>query len=147
MYKYIISLKSKLNNKKLRNILYNSYFSLIDLYWNIYYTFWFGVFAGIGNAFHGNANELISLFFQGFINNAYLSIFVNLFYAKFVGIMIKTNHPRLYSNTFGLAVQSAFLLWHYFIGTQNPLQTMVLPVVGGIVLVNYHVTRVLRQIK
>lgn len=139
---YIVSLEKKIKNQRVRDFLFNKYYSIVDIYWNFYYVFWYGVISGIGNAFPSFGEpDMIRLFIQGFVNNAMLGLILNLFYARTVNYLITTRFPRLYPNILNLAVQALFLFWHFFIGTENPLQTWTLPFIAGFILTNYHVIR------
>ena len=142
--KFLNYLQEKTKNTNLGRFLFNKYYNLIDFKWNLFYTFWFAVAAGIGNAVPGlndGFSKIIFLFIQGFINNATLGIFINVFYGKTVTLLQKTKHPRINSNIFAGSFQIIFLVWHYAIGTENPLQTMIFPLIMAFIVTNYHVTK------
>ena len=141
IYNYLDKLKQNIKNENIKKILFNKYYDIKDLYWNLLYTLGFGLAAGIGNAIPEaeSLKNFILALGNGFLNNAKLGIFINLFFAKTVDLLGKTSYPRLYTNLFCAFVQALFLSWHYIIGTENPIQTMVLPILIGFVLVNYHV--------
>ena len=87
MYKYLVKLESKIGKKRIGKILFNDYYDLKDLYWTLVYTAAFGILAGIGNAIPGfglGFHFVIFLFVQGFLNNTYLSLIINIIYAKIV---------------------------------------------------------------
>jgi len=148
MHNQIDNLENKFGNKKIGKILFNKYYNVKDLYWAIIYTLAFSTLAGIGNAFpdiHMGFRNLIYLFREGFINNVYLAIIVNTFFTKVINSLRNKKHFRLKSNLFTAWVEVGFLVWHYMIGTNNPLQTMSLIVILAFLLVNYHVSALIKK--
>src|SRR3989338_1999980 len=145
MYKYLGSLEKKIGNESLRKFLFNKYYSIKDLYWTVLYTTAFGILAGFGNAFpelNSGLATALSAFAQGFLNNTYLAIFINIFYARIINFLSNKEYFRYYGNILWAFVQLSFLGWHYFIGTQNPVQTMILPALLAFLLTNYHISKV-----
>jgi len=148
MHNQIDKLENKIGNKKLGRFLFNKYYNVKDLYWAIIYSIAFSVLAGIGNSFpelHSGFENVFILFKQGFINNIYLAIIVNTFFTKVINSLRHKIHFRLMSNLFTALVEVGFLVWHIIIGTENPLQTMTLIVILAFLLVNYHVSAVIKK--
>jgi len=145
MYKYLGSLEKKIGNESLRKFLFNKYYSIKDLYWTVLYTTAFGILAGFGNAFpelNSGLAKALYAFAQGFLNNTYLAIFINIFYARIINFLSNKEYFRYYGNILWAFVQLSFLGWHYFIGTGNPIQTMILPALLAFLLTNYHISKV-----
>ena len=145
MHKYLDRWEKKIEGTPSGKFFFNKYYSIKDLYWTILYTTTFGVLAGFGNAFpelnSGLANILYA-FAQGFLNNTYLSIFINMVFAKIINLLSKSKNIRIYGNIFTAFMQLLFLTWHYFIGTQNPLATISLQAVLAFILANYQINSV-----
>jgi len=148
MHKYLERLEKRIEYTKFGKILFNKYYDLKDLYWAILYTIAFSVLAGVGNAFpeiNSGIRNVIFLFVQGFVNNTYLAIIVNLFFTKIINSLKNMKYFRLFGNFFTAIVEFGFLIWHFFIGTENPLQTMTLIVILAFILVNYHISAVIKK--
>ncbi len=145
MPKYLDKLENKFENKKIGKILFNKYYNLRDFCWMFYYLIAFGALAGIGNSLselNSGLKILLPLFWQGFLNNSYLSILITIIFAKSVNLLSTKKHFRLNVNIFNAIIMVLFLLWHYIIGTENPLQAMVLPALLSLFLINHHVSAV-----
>ena|SRR3989344_6680066 len=145
MHRYLDKLEKRISGFPSGKFLFNRYYNIKDLYWAILYTTVFGVLAGIGNAFpelhSGLANGLYA-FAQGFLNNTYLSIFINIVFAKIINLLSKSKNIRIYGNLFTAFMQFLFLAWHYFIGTQNPIAAISLQAVLAFILTNYQINAV-----
>ena len=144
IYKYLNSLEKKISNEPLRKFLFNKYYSIKDLYLAVLYTTAFGILAGLGNAFpelQAGLSKTLYAFAQGFLNNTYLAVFINIFYARIINVLINKEYFRYYGNILWAFVQLSFLGWHYFIGTENPAQTMILPALLAFLLTNYHISK------
>lgn len=144
MYKYLGSLEKKIGNESLRKFLFNKYYGIKDWYWAILYTTAFGILAGLGNAvpeLQASLSKVLYAFAQGFLNNTYLAIFINIFYARIINALSNKEYFRYYGNILWAFVQLSFLGWHYFIGTENPAQTMILPALLAFLLTNYHISK------
>ena len=142
MDRYLDRLEKGIGNTPSGKIIFNRYFSIKDLYWAILYTTAFGLLAGIGNSFADFSLGLgiaLYAFAQGFLNNTYLSLFVNIVYAKIINLIKKSKYFRFYGNLICAFVQLLFLAWHYFIGTQNPIATISLQAVLAFILTNYQI--------
>lgn len=145
MHRYLDRLEKNIGNTKAGKILFNKYYNLKDFHWTILYTTAFGILAGLGNAFPeiqaGFAKSLYA-FSQGFLNNTYLSIFINLFYARIVNFLSNKKHFRINANILWAITQPLFLLWHMFIGTENPIATFIPLAILAFILTNYQVSAV-----
>jgi len=140
MHNYLDRLENKISNNKIQKFLFNKYYDIKDLYWTIFYTITFGALAGVGNAFLERGFENITnAFVQAFINNTYLAVFVNIIQTRLIAFLSTTGHFRLYGNIIAGTVQIGFVIWHIFIGTQNPIQTNILPAIMAFMLINYHI--------
>ena len=142
MDRYLDRMEKRIGNAPSGKIIFNKYYSIKDLYWTVLYTTAFGILAGFGNAFPDlNLGFAIVLyaFAQGFLNNTYLSIFINIVYAKAINLMNKSENIRMYGNLFCGFTLFLFLLWHYFIGTQNPIATISLQAILAFILTNYQI--------
>ncbi len=116
--------------------LYNS------LYWDLYYTVGYSSMGGLGNGV-ANINEGNSFsegFGEAYVNNFPMGMAVNLIYPLVFNKLKNTKHYRLYANLFTAAVNLGFLAWHYYAGTENPVQTMVPNTAIGLAMANRHVT-------
>ncbi len=145
MHKYLDRLEKRAGNTASGRFLFNRYYNIKDFYWTILYTTAFGILAGFGNAFPGLQSSLADIlyaFAQGFLNNTYLAIVINIFYARIINFLSKKEYFRYYGNTLWAFVQLSFLAWHYFIGTENPVETMILPALLAFLLTNYHISKV-----
>src|SRR3989338_604088 len=145
IYKYLNSLEKKISNEPLRKFLFNKYYSIKDLYLAVLYTTAFGILAGLGNAFpelQAGLSKTLYAFAQGFLNNTYLAVFINIFYARIINFLGNKKYFRYYGNILWAFVQLSFLGWHYFIGTENPVETMILPALLAFLLTNYHISKV-----
>ena len=142
MHKYLDRWEKKIEGTPSGKFFFNKYYNIKDLYWTILYTTTFGVLAGFGNAFpelnSGLANILYA-FAQGFLNNTYLSIFINIFYARVINFWSNKKHLRLYGNILCAIVQVMFYIWHSTLGTENPFQAILLPAIAAFLLTNYHI--------
>src|SRR3989338_783036 len=145
MHMYLDRLKKRVGNTPFGKLLFNRYYSIKDLYWTVLYTTAFGILAGFGNAFpelNSGLAKVLYAFAQGFLNNTYLAIFINIFYARIINFLSNKEYFRYYGNILWAFVQLSFLGWHYFIGTGNPIQTMILPALLAFLLTNYHISKV-----
>jgi len=141
MHNYLDKLENKISNSIIQKFLFNKYYNIKDLYWTIFYTIAFGALAGVGNAFPERGLENITnAFVQAFINNTYLAFFVNIFQTRLINLLSTTKHFRLYGNIVGVTISLGFVIWHIFIGTQNPIQTNILPFILAFTLINYHIS-------
>lgn len=146
MHKYIDNLENKIKSTNIGNILFNKYYSLRDLYWTFYYAVSLSLLAGLGNAFFDTSDGSFSyLLFQGFLNNFYLSFFINVFYSKIIFKLSKGSNLRRNGNLLAAIVLVAFIVWHYILGTDNPIQANILPGITSFILTNYHISVLLKK--
>ena len=52
----------------------------------------------------------------------------------------KSKHYRLYANLFTLGINLGFLAWHYYTGTDNPVETMIPNTAIGLAMANRHIS-------
>lgn len=148
MQKYIDILENKIGNKKIGKFLFNKYYNIRNLYWTLFYAVTLSALAGLGNAFSelgSGASNILSLFFQGFINNMYLSFFLNIFYAKIVDKLGKRKHFRRNGFILWGVVAVIFVLWHYNIGAENPLQSNIAPAIVSFILTLHHINVIIKN--
>ena len=146
MHKYLDNLENRVKGSNTGKILFNKYYSLRDLYWTFYYAVSLSLLAGFGNAFLGEgAGDFANLFLHGFLNNIYLSFFLNIIYSKIVNRLSKLGHFRRNGNILAVIVVGLFISWHYFVGTENPIQANILPGIVSIILTNYHISALLEK--
>lgn len=112
------------------------------LYWDLYHTVGNSSVAGLGNglANYTNGESFKEGFGEAYINNFPLGIVINLAYPIVFKQLEKTRHYRSYANLFTIGVKFGFLAWHYFTGTSNPIQTMILNTAIGLAMTNKHVS-------
>jgi len=148
MHNYLDRLEKQIGNRKIGKILFNKYYGIKNLYWTLFYAVSLSSLAGIGNAFSASGlNDFLLLFIQGFINTMYLSIFVNIFYAKIVERLSNSGHFRRNGNILWAIVNLLFIAWHIILGTENPLQANIMPGIASLILTNYHINILLRNSK
>ena len=146
MHKYTDKLENDIGGRKTGKFIFNKYYNLRDLYWTLYYSVSLSLLAGLGNAFLDEGNGGFgSLFLHGFLNNFYLSFFLNIFYARIINKLSKGGNFRWNGNILAVTVVVLFIVWHYFIGTENPMQTNILPGIVSLILTNHHISALLRK--
>jgi len=148
MHKYLDKLENNINNKKIKNILFNKYYNLKDLYWTLVYSVSLSALAGLGNTFiepKSNLSLTLFLFLQGFINNFYLSLIISTFYARLINGLVKLKNLRINGNIAWAVTQIMFFIWHSILGTKNPLNAIILPAVAALILTNFHINTILKQ--
>lgn len=112
------------------------------LYWDVYYTVGYSSVGGVGNGL-ANMDEGESFsdgFGEAYVNNFPLGMAVNLVYPLVFRQLQKSKHYRLYANLLTVGVNLGFLSWHYFTGTENPVETMVPNTAIGLAMANRHVS-------
>jgi hypothetical protein len=150
MHTQLDKLENKIRHIKIGGFLFNKYYNIKDLYWALFYVTTLSALAGFGNAFpglHSSITNIFILFGQGFLNNIYLSLFVNLFYVKIVNKLSDGKHFRRNGNILWSIVMIVFVGWHYFIGTENPIQANILPGILSLILTNYHINTIVNKNK
>jgi len=113
------------------------------VYNSINYTIGFSSAAGLGNGL-GNLqqeNNFSDGFGQGYINHFQIAFFTGFAYTYALKHFRDSKHSRLYSNLFHAGISSGFLIWHYIIGTENPIQTILPPATFGFMMVNNNVSK------
>ena len=140
MHRYLDRVEKKIENTSTGKFLFNKYFNLKDLYWTLVYVVSISILAGIGNAFPEiQSGKALFTFWQGLLNNLYFSIFINLFYARIINFLGNKKHLRFNGNLLWAIVMIFFVIWHYVIGTENPIATNVLPAIAAFILTNYQI--------
>ena len=112
-------------------------------YWDLYYTTGYSSMAGLGNGL-ANAQRGESFkdgFGEAYVNNFPLGMAVNLAYPLLFNKLKKSKNYRLYANLATIGINAGFLAYHYFAGTENPLQTMIPNMAIGLAMANQHVTK------
>ena len=104
-------------------------------YRNLMYAIGFSSAAGLGNACK-DPERFSELFGQGYVNHFKLSIIGSLSYVAVTDYLKKSKHQRLYSNLFHTGVFLTTLCWHYFAGTENPIETMIPTGLAGYIMIN-----------
>jgi len=144
MHKSLDKLENRIKGSNIGNILFNKYYGLRDLYWTCYYAVSLSLLAGFGNAFLDNGNgSFANLLLHGFLNNFYLSFFLNIFYSKIINRLSKGSDFRRNGNIMAVIVWALFIMWHYALGTENPVKANILPGIVSIILTNYHISTLL----
>ena len=95
------------------------------LYWDVYFTAGFSMMAGLGNAFSAVEQSFDHAFGEGFINNAKLGILMNLVFPLIQDVTKESTHYRRNAHIVNTAINAGFLGWHYFTGTENPIQSIL----------------------
>ena len=146
MHNYIDKLENNVGNRKIGKFIFNKYYNLRDLCWTLYYAVSLSLLAGLGNAFlDKGAGSFGILLLHGFLNNFYLSFFLNIFYSKIINKFSKLDHFRRNGNILAITVVVLFITWHYFIGTENPIKANILPGIVSLILTNHHISTLLKQ--
>ena len=146
MHKYLDRLEKRIGDTSTGKFLFNKYYNLRDLYWTLIYAVGISILAGIGNAIPEiQSGKVLFTFWQGFVNNLYFSVFVNLFYARIMNFLGTKKHLRFNGNLLWVVLTVLFLIWHYSIGTENPISTNILPAFTALMLTNYHITTLKKQ--
>ena len=146
MHKYLDKLEKQLGTRRIGNFLFNRYYNLRDVCWTLYYAVSLSLLAGLGNAFlDKSGSSFASLLLHGFLNNFYLSFFLNIFYTRIINKLSKENNFRRSGNILAVTVVFLFIAWHYFIGTENPIQANIMPGIVSLILTNHHISTLLRK--
>ena len=148
MHKYFDNLETKIGNKKFGKFLFNKYYNIKNLYWTLFYSISLSTLTGFGNAFPGldlGISNILNLFIHGFINNMYLSFFLNIFYAKIVDRLSNGNHFRRNGYILWGIVVIIFFIWHNIIGTENLFQSNIAPAIISFILTRHHINVILRK--
>lgn len=146
MYGYIGQLETRIKGTKTGKILFNRYYNLKDAYWTGYYAVSLSLLAGLGNAFLDTGNgSFANLLLHGFLNNFYLSFFLNIFYSKIINRLSKGSNFRRNGNVLAVVVGALFITWHYILGTENPIKANILPGIVSIILTNHHISALLQK--
>jgi hypothetical protein len=149
MHNYLDKLESRIGSTKAGKILFNKHYGLKDLYWTLFYAVSISLLAGIGNGISelgSGVNSAAYFVVQGFINNLYFSFFVNIFYAKIVDRLSHGRHFRRNGNILWAIVAVLSVTWHYIMGTENPIQTNILPNLTALIVTNHHINVLSRKI-
>ncbi|MFH1308265.1 MAG: hypothetical protein ABIH72_05415 [archaeon] len=112
------------------------------LYWDLFYTIGYSSSAGLANGLANSRGDedFSEGFGQAYCNNFPLGIAMNLAYPLVFNQLKKTKHYRLYSNLFTIAVNTGFLAWHHYAGTEHPIEAMGLNTAIGLAMANRNVS-------
>lgn len=112
------------------------------LYWDLYYTIGYSSMGGLGNGLAnvGDGKSFSDGFGEAYVNNFPLGMAANLVYPLAFKQFEKSKNYRLYANLFTVGVNLGFLAWHYFAGTDNPIETMAPNIAIGLAMANRHVS-------
>jgi len=93
------------------------------IYRDLYYTIGYGCVVGMGNglATLKSGSRFDYGFGEGFVNNFKLGIFLNALYPALFNFTKKSTSFRIYAHLLAFAMNTAFLIWHYYAGTENPV--------------------------
>lgn len=148
MHNYLDKLENQIKGNNIGKIFFNRYYSLRDLYWTLYYAFSLSLLAGFGNVFFDKGTGNFSaLLFHGFLNNFYLSFFINIFYSRVMNWLSKFNNLRRNGNILAFIIMILFITWHQIIGTENPVQANIMPGIASFLLTNHHISVLKRRSK
>ncbi len=112
-------------------------------YKNLMYTIGFSSASGLGNGLGNLAQEksFSDGVGQGCVNHFPSGFLLAFAYIGILNYLKKTNHYRLYANLMQVGFTTTFLTWHYCVGTDNPLQTMMPVTAIGLMMVNNQVSK------
>jgi hypothetical protein len=112
------------------------------LYQDLYYTIGYSCTAGVGNGIGcARENERFDHGFgEGFCNNFPLGTVLNLMYPLLFRQIEESSQFRSYAHIITLGINLCFLGWHYYTGTEHPIQTMMPNVAIGLAMTNRTVT-------
>jgi hypothetical protein len=99
---------------------------------------------GAGNSV-ANTENFNEAFGNAFWNQAEMSVPISILYPFVIDQLSKTKHPRLYANIYQGALAMGFMAWHYYTGTENPIETVIPMSVVATSLVNKEVSKTLED--
>ncbi len=113
-------------------------------YTTLYYTTGYSTVVGIGNgvAALSGGGDFVNSFNEGFLNNIPVSLAVNSIYGLTFPLLELKENFRTYAHAINLSLNSGFLAWHYYLGTENPLSACLPPIAIGLVMTEALVRRV-----
>jgi hypothetical protein len=115
---------------------------------DLYYTGGYSTLVGIGNALGSEKmSDAPGNFIEGFYNNTLLGLFVNAAYPLVINRVDKSKHLRLISHALNFTLNTGFLAWHYYSGTQNPISSCLPCYALGAALTEGHVRKILKDQK
>jgi len=142
------NLENKIRDTHIGKLLFNKYYNIRNLSWTLFYAISISLLAGIGNSIselNSGINNVFFLSLQGFVNNLYLSFFVNIFYPRIVEWLSHRSHMRRNGNILWAIIFALFVVWHFIIGTENPIQTNIIPNLAALIITNYHINILNRE--
>jgi hypothetical protein len=146
MHNYLASLENKISNTTVRKIIFNRYYNVLDLYWTLFYAISISILAGIGNSIVDlHSENIFYLLSQGFVNNIYLSLLINIFYPKIISKLSDLPNLRRNGNLFWAFIFALFVVWHYILGTENPILANIPPNLTALILTNYQISILIRK--
>jgi hypothetical protein len=146
MHNYLGRLENKISNTNVGKIIFNKYYNVLDLYWTLFYAISISILAGIGNSIVDlNSGNIFYLLSQGFINNIYLSLLINIFYPKIISKLSDMPNLRRNGNLFWAFIFALFVAWHYILGTENPILANIPPNLAALILTNYQISILIRK--
>jgi hypothetical protein len=94
--------------------------------------------AGVGDGLA--SDDFKAGFGQGFVNHFPWAFITSNSYSIVFRFLQKTNHYRLYANLYQAALTTGIVAYHYYVGTDHPLET-ALPVAAIMFpMLNKHVS-------
>jgi hypothetical protein len=146
MHNYLAQLEIKFSNTTVGKFIFNKYYGLLDLYWTLFYAISISILAGIGNSMADlNSGNMFFLISQGFLNNIFLSLLINIFYPKIISKLSDMPNLRRNGNLFWAFIFALFVAWHYILGTENPIQANIPPNLAALILTNYQISILIRK--
>ena len=93
------------------------------MYKDLYFTIGFSTVVGAGNAIATIKDEgnFSHAFGEGFVNNFELGILINAIYPTVFNLTKKSKNFKTYAHIANLSLNTAFLAWHWYSGTENPI--------------------------
>jgi hypothetical protein len=86
----------------------------------------YSTIGGLSNMARGSDEKNnAELFGEAFLNQSSLGAMINWTYPVMFNLYKKTSHYRLLANTHTTVQTSTFLLRHFLLGTENPIETML----------------------
>jgi hypothetical protein len=94
--------------------------------------------AGLGNALRelGNNDSFTDNFWQATYNHIPMGLIGNRIQPFANHYVKKTKHPRLWANLWLLFTGTVYGIGHYISGTENPIDSIIPPTFGALVVVN-----------
>ncbi len=103
--------------------------------------------AGLNNAITEitEQDDFYHNFGQGYVNHFSLAIWVGSTYNPLFSLIKDKKRFRLYANIYHGTIMFGMLAWHYYTGTENPIQTMLPITAVTFPILNKHVDKTLEE--